>query len=244
MNMSPDVDAHVLRGTRATDLRAARVDAPLRKNHLLATLHADARVADPRLEAQFDALVEQARQEARAAGWQEGLEAGLRAAARDAQVQQQAYQDRAAAELLAMSQSLQAAVRALAHAADALDTRVMPSYAHVAREVADMVIALAETVVARELTFDSLRLTDTIATLVAELPMSSALTLIVSPESAAVLNDLEPPLSALLGRSTTVIVEHTMTPGDVRVCSGATEVRQLIAESFERIRIAMTQVAS
>ncbi len=235
MNSSTSSPARseILRGSNATQVSLARLDADLRRNPYATGGFADPRLVDPTLEAAFESAVAAARAEASADGFQRGYEDGLAAARRENEA---ALEN----ELTAMRQGEQQRQDALRHAATLLEQAAATLAAQQAaalHDVEDLVLNaafdLATTLLGRELEVAPAPVRDAIRRALTVLPGDVPVTVSVHPIDVAALGDLADITS---GRAVRIVTDTDVEPGSCVADGGATHVDASLAAAVERVR--------
>ncbi len=174
----------VLTDGAAAAARSARLDHPLRGGLM------DPLYADRNLEDVVARSAEQAREAARAqgyaAGWSQGRQAAAQAALEDAERTRRAAQD--AAELFALH--ARAALEALDEAARAQRAATCADLAEVGDAIADAAVALAASVLGRELTSLDGEVVEAVRTALRTLGTSDVTVVHVHPEDLRTLTAL------------------------------------------------------
>ena len=163
-------------------------------------------------------LVESAKQEGYAAGFEEGYAAGYTQGISDAQTH---------------VQLLGQLVQRLGHEADMLATRETTAREQIEDQVVATAVVLAETLVGRELTQIDGRGRDAIARALALAPDRGFVTARLHPADIAVLGD---PAQLEFGRSLEIVPDPSLSPGDCIVEVGACRVDARLAPALERLR--------
>jgi len=208
MNWSSDVRSRgrVLRGDQVGAVSAPRADLGVVSSRAARSLVVSGE------------LVESAKQEGYAAGFEEGYAAGYTQGIGDAQTHIQ---------LLAQL------VEKLAREADALATRETTACEQIEDQVVATAVEIAETVVGRELETLDGRGRDAIARALALAPERGLVIARLHPADLAVLGD---PAQLQLGRTLELVADPTLSPGDCILDVSACRVDARIQPALERLR--------
>ncbi len=219
MSSSRDPDP-IVRGTRATGATAARWQVDLRKP---AEVPVPAEVVDR--------VTASARTTGYAEGWAQGQREARAAAA--------AEQERVRAEQVAYEQqrvaALDRALGAVAAAAGQLERRTVPLLAELTDEVLRGAVALAETLLGRELSDAPDRSIDALRRVMSAAPETGTVTVRLHPDDVAALGagdrELDPRVQ--------LVADPTLTPGDAIAEQGTTTVDARLSEAVRRVREAL-----
>jgi len=225
--------SEILRGSDATQVSLARLDADLRRNPYAAGGLADPRLVDPTLEQAFDAAVEAARAQARADGFQQGYQDGLVAAQRE----KEATLDRERAALWDAEQARQAAfdraLAALDEAASSLAAQQADALSSVEDVVLNAAFDLATTLLGRELEIAPAPVRDAVRRALTVLPGDVPVTVTVHPVDAAAVGDLG---GITAGRVVRIVTSADVEPGSCLADGGASHVDASLGAAIERVR--------
>lgn len=223
MTSSPDLQRSVvLRGAQTQQARPARISSDLRTSPFVGRFGVDPRLVDPTLEA----VVAEAEERARAAGWEHGRQEGHEAARRDAARQLEATERRREQQ---WAQSLQA----LLLSAAALDAREAPVFHDIERSVARMAVQLAEVLVGRHLELGSCQALDAVQRALALVPRQSAAVVRVHPDAVKPLSDLS---GALHGGSVSIVPDPSVEIGGCIVEAGSRTIDAQLGPALQRLR--------
>jgi flagellar assembly protein FliH len=202
--------ATVLRGGHADVARPARMDAELSTTAFAPSQGVDARLTDPLLEG----VVERARRAAAEQGMREGHAEGYAAGLRAAAVTAAHTAAVAEAERVLLEQQreeqVRSAVQVLANAAGAFRTAEQVVLADVEDVVAELAVAIARAVLAREVELSADPGGDAVARALALAPEGCPMTVRLHPDDAATLGDLT---SVTSGRSVVVVEDPAVERG-------------------------------
>lgn len=233
----PDVSSRLLRGSLATQVPAARLDAALRVRHGAVDLSHDARLVDPTLSRAFDEVAESVRAAARAEGYAIGWAQGRRAAAEAAETEAAAQALAQARHEAAAAEALSRALRALDAAAADLERRVIAPIADLADAVTTGAFELARALLARELTLTQTPGLDAIRRALTVLPEGRPVTARLHPEDAELVRSA---IAALppgeLGREVLVVSDPAVEPSGAVVECDAARVDAQLGTALERAR--------
>jgi flagellar assembly protein FliH len=231
MTSSPE---RVLRGAPAAAAPTAPLDGVLTERRGGVELGADLRLLDPDLGRAMDALAMTVRQNAIAEGYAVGWAQGRRAAAEQAELDAAgAAQDRREAAERADA-ALAGALRALAAAADDLERRTAPVVADVTDAVLHAAVALAETLLGRELTLTATPARDAVHRALAVAPVDRPVTVHLHRDDVA-------PVAAALAQNPMAREVHLVADPDVAVhgavvACDATLIDAQLESALERVR--------
>jgi flagellar assembly protein FliH len=233
MTSSPDRRrSSVLRGAATQQVRPARISAELRTSPFVSRYGLDPRLVDPTLEA----VVADAEERARVAGWEHGRLEGQEAA-RAQIAEQYALRDEARAEQLRAQerrreQELARVVDELRHATVDLEAREAPLFGEVERSVANLAVQIAEVLVGRHLELGKWPALDAIQRALALAPRQSAAIVRVNPESTLELPDLS---DALPGGSVTIVSDPSIEIGGCVVEAGNRTIDAQLGPALQRL---------
>lgn len=223
MTSSPDEHRTVvLRGVEAEMVRPARISADLRTSPFVGRFGVDPRLVDPTLEA----IVAEAEEQARAAGWEYGRREGHEAARREAAQQLEADQQR-------HKQEWARALNGLRVSAADLDARQAPVLAEVESEVARMAVEIAEVLLGRHLELGGWQALDAVRRALALAPRQCAVVVRLHPTSAQGLTDLS---AEMLGGSVTVVPDSSIEIGGCVVEAGSRTIDAQLGPALQRLR--------
>lgn len=223
----------VLHGVSTQQARPARIFSDLRTSPFVGGFGVDPRLVDPTLEA----VVADAEDRARAAGWERGRHDGLEAARHEV-TERAAVQEQARAEQLESREDRREQV--LAQALDAfklstaeLDARQAPVFQDIERSVATMAVQIAEVLIGRHLELGEWSALDAIDRALALAPRQSAAIIRVHPDSAQDLPDLS---GALHGALVTVVADPSIEIGGCIVEAGNRTIDAQLGPALLRLR--------
>jgi len=234
--MTLSTDPHrsvVLRGAATRQARPARITADLRTSAFVGRYGVDPRLVDPTLEA----VVADAEDRARSAGWECGLKEG-RESARQEVAEQVAIEDRARAEQVQAlerrrEQELSRVVDALRLATAELDARETPVFQDIERAVATMAVRIAEVLVGRHLELGKWPALDAVHRALALAPRQSAAIVRLHPDSTLELPDVS---DAMPGGSVTIVADPSIEIGGCIVEAGNRTIDAQLAPALQRLR--------
>jgi flagellar assembly protein FliH len=183
-----------------------------------------------------EALVESAREEARASGYAAGWAQGMQ----DARAQMAADVETSRRQAAALDAQRRAdrdrAVAALATAADALETRSVPTLEQLEDVVVTMAVRIAETLVGHELAVATRPGLSALARVLALVPADEDVSVQLAPADVAELAGSEEFTELVGARAVTLVAAPGLRPGDAVARSGATEIDARIAPALERVK--------
>ena len=224
----------VLQGGVATEhARPARITSDLRTSAFVGGFGVDPRLVDPTLEA----VVADAEERARAAGWERGLIEGREAALHEVTAQA-VVQDKARAEQLELrehrrEQLVVQALEALRLRALDLDAREAPVFEDIERSVATMAVQIAEVLIGRHLELGKWSALDAVQRALALAPRQSNVIVRVHPDAVDELPDVS---SALPGGLVTVVADPSIEIGGCIVEAGNRTIDAQLGPALERLR--------
>jgi len=225
--------SEILRGSDATHVSLARLDADLRRSPYAAGGFADPRLVDPTLEQAFEVAVEAARAQARADGFQQGYQDGLAAAQRegDAALERERAALRDAEQ--ARRETFDRAIATLDAAASVLAAQQAAALHSVEDVVLDAAFDLATTLLGRELEIAPSPVRDAVRRALTVLPGDVPVTVTVHPVDAAAVGELG---DITAGRVVRVVTSADVEPGSCLADGGATRVDASLGAAIERVR--------
>jgi flagellar assembly protein FliH len=233
LSTSAPTRSGILRGTSATQVSLARLDADLRANPYATGGFADPRLVDPTLEKAFEDAVATARAEARAEGLQQGYQEGLAVAQRE----KEAALDNELAVLRQAEQERREALERTIAKLDAAASALAAQHATALHDVEDLVMNaafdLATTLLGRELEVAPAPVRDSIRRALTVLPGDVPVTVTVHPVDVAALGDLA---DITAGRAVRIVTDADVEPGSCLADGGATHVDASLAAAIERVR--------
>ena len=223
----------VLQGAAALHARPAQISADLRTTPYASRGAIDPRLVDPTLVA----VVAEAEERARAAGFErgrrEGVEVGRREAALAAEAQLRQAEAAEARRGQEWSRTLDAVRQALAD----LDARDAPVHEDVERTVASMAVEIAEVLVGRHLQLADLPALDAVHRAFALAPRQSAAVVRLHPADLARLPEGSHELAdGLPGGSVTVVADPSVERHGCIVEAGDRSIDAQLGPALERLR--------
>jgi flagellar assembly protein FliH len=223
----------ILRGSVATRVTPARIDADLRTSPYITSGFADARLVDPNLAKAFEDAVAAAGARARDEGFARGYAEGTEAAGRESA----AVLDRELALVRENDEARNAAVgRALSvleEAAQAFVSRQVVALHEFDEFLLGAALDLATTLLGRELEAADAPVRDAVRRALSVLPADLRVTVVVHPLDLAALGDLD---AVAGGRSVRIISDPGVEPGSCVADAGATHVEASLAAALDRVR--------
>lgn len=233
MTSSTEHRSVVLRGAATQQARPARISSDLRTSPFVGRFGLDPRLVDPTLEA----VVADAEDRARAAGWergrQEGMEAVREQVAAQAAVHEQARDERLQAQERRRDQELARVVDALRLSTADLEAREAPAFEDIERSVATMAVQLAEVLVGRHLELGKWPALDAVQRALALAPRQSAAIVRLHPDSTLELPDVS---DAMPGGSITVVADPSVEVGGCIVEAGNRTIDAQLGPALQRLR--------
>lgn len=235
MNSSSSAPARtaILRGSVATELTPARIDADLRTTPYGTEGFADARLVDPRLAKAFEDAVAAARAQAREEGFARGYAEGAEAARREST----ALLDHELALVRerdeARNDAVSRAIAVLSQASQELAARQVIALQDIEEFLLGAAFDLATTLLGRELEIADAPVRDAVRRALAVLPADLVVTVVVHPVDVAVLGDLD---AVAGGRSVRIVSDPGIEPGSCVADAGATHVEASLAAALDRVR--------
>jgi flagellar assembly protein FliH len=223
----------VLRGVATQQARPARISADLRTSPFVGRFAVDPRLVDPTLEA----VVADAEERARTAGWERGRQEGLKAARQEV-AEQSAIQDRARDERLQAQerrrqQELARVVEALRVATADVEAREAPLFQDIDRSVAAMAVEIAEVLIGRHLELGKWPALDAVQRALALAPRQSTAIVRIHPDSTLDLPDVS---GCVPGGSVTVVADATVEIGGCIVEAGNRTIDAQVGPALQRLR--------
>lgn len=220
-------------GVATAHARPARISSDLRTSAFVGGIGVDPRLVDPTLEA----VVAEAEECARAAGWERGLLEGREAALHEVTAQA-VVQEKARAEQLELrerrrEQVLAEAMGALRLRIADLDTREAPVFEGIERDVATMAVQIAEVLIGRHLELGKWSALDAVQRALALAPRQCTAIVRVHPDAVDELPDVS---SALPGGSVTVVADPSIEIGGCIVEAGNRTIDAQLGPALERLR--------
>lgn len=222
----------VLRGGEAALARSARMDAELRTSAFAPVTGVDARLTDPHLQSVVDRARLAAVEAGRAEGHAEGYEAGLRAAA--AQAERTAAQARAEREAAERQRDAHLArtVELLLAAANAFRTQEQVVLADVEDTVAELALSIARSVLDRELATSADPGAEAIARALALAPDDCPVVVRLHPDDALLLGELAP---VAQGRELVVVPDPAVERGGCVAEAAGRQVDTQVGPALARV---------
>ena len=223
----------VLRGVETEQARPARIFADLRTSAFVGRFGVDPRLVDPTLEA----VVADAEERARAAGWERGRHEGQQAARQEI-AEQAAEQDRARAEQVQAQErrrelELARIVDELRVATADLEAREAPYFGDIERSVATVAVQIAEILVGRHLELGKWPALDAVHRALALAPRHSAAIVRLHPDSTLELPDVS---GALSGGTVTIVADPSVEIGGCIVETGSRTIDAQLGPALQRLR--------
>lgn len=250
-----------LSSDEANALTVARLDYDLADGPLAQGSTMDPRIVDPLLEELVSNAVAEAEAQARARGYEDGYTQGREQLVEEIRQQleretaemraevaqmrealQRAHEDeeaRRAAENLRLQALMHEATETLRSAVTALEATVIPRYEEVGRDLTDVVLALVEDLLGRELAADGAHVVGVVTRALAEIPGRSEVSIAMHSADIDLLRQFDVDLSEALGRPVDVIADDSIDRHGAVVISGSTQVDAQIRSSLERLREAL-----
>ena len=223
----------VLRGVASEEARPARLSADLRTSPFVNRLGLDPRLVDPTLEA----VVAEAEDRARVAGWEVGRAEGLEAARQEVVERIAAHEKALTAQVRAeqsrRDQELARAVVALQRSAADFDAREAAALADLDSAVADLAAQIAEVLVGRHLELGEWSAHEAVLRALALAPRHSVAVVRVHPESTLRLQEVS---DAVPGGSVTVVSDPAVEPGGCVVEAGHRTIDAQVGPALQRLR--------
>ncbi len=223
----------VLRGVATQHARPARISADLRTSPFVGGFGVDPRLVDPTLEA----VVADAEERARAAGWERGRSEGLAAARQEIAKQVAAHEAVHAAQMQAeqsrRDQELARAVAALRLSAADFDAREATVMADLDHSVATMAVQIAELLVGCHLELGKWSAREAVLRALALAPRQSVAVVRLHPDSTLELPDVS---GAVPGGSVTVVADPLIEAGGCVVEAGNRTIDAQVGPALRRLR--------
>ncbi len=233
MTSSTEHRTVVLRGAATARVRPARISSDLRTSPFVGRFGVDPRLVDPTLEA----VVADAEDRARAAGWergrQEGREAGRKEIAEQAVIRDRARAEQVQAQERRREQELARAVDALRLSTADLEAREAPVFEDIKHSVATMAVQIAEVLVGRHLELGKWLALDAVQRALALAPRQSAAIVRLHPESTLELPDVS---GAVPGGSVTIVADPSIEIGGCIVEAGNRTIDAQLGPALQRLR--------
>jgi flagellar assembly protein FliH len=223
----------VLQGIATQQARPARITSDLRTSPFVGRFGIDPRLVDPTLEA----VVADAEERARAAGWErgrhEGREALLLEVTEEAAAKEKARAAQQDSRELRREQVLAQALEALHRRTAELDTLEAPAFQEIERSVASMAVRIAEVLVGRHLELGKWSALDAVQQALAMAPRQSAAIVRVHPDSVRELPDVS---LAMPGGSVTIVADPSIEIGGCVVEAGNRSIDAQLGPALDRLR--------
>jgi flagellar assembly protein FliH len=222
----------VLRGAATQQARPARISADLRTSPFVGRFGVDPRLVDPTLEA----VVADAEERARTAGWergrQEGREAAWQEIAQQAAAQDRARADQVKAQERRREQELMRVVDALRVSTADLEAREAPVFRDIEHAVATMAVQIAEVLIGRHLELGKWLALDAVQRALALAPRQSAAIVRLHPDSTLDLPDVS---GAVPGGSVTIVADPSIEIGGCIVEAGDRTIDAQLGPALQRL---------
>jgi flagellar assembly protein FliH len=212
----------VLRGVETQQVRPARISADLRTSEFVGRFGVDPRLVDPTLEA----VVAEAVEQARVAGWEQGRSEGREAARQEASAQVDAAERRREQEWVRTLSALHVST------AD-LDARQAPAFQDIDSTVAMMAVEIAEVLLGRHLELGNWQALDAVRRALALAPRRSSAIVRLHPDSIRGLADIS---DAVPGGSVTIVPDSSVEIGGCIVEAGDRTIDAQLGPALERLR--------
>jgi len=219
----------VLSGAATRQVRPARISADLRTTAFASGAGVDPRLVDPSLIA----VVAEAEERARRAGWEQGRLDGLEAGRREAAAEESGRARQAAAEAARREQAFAAALSAVRLAATELDARDAVVFESIDHTVATMAVEIAEVLIGRYLELDGIPALDAVQRALALAPRQSEAVLRLHPDTVALLPELG---DAMPGGSITIVPDPTVDLHGCIVEVGDRTIDAQLDAALQRLR--------
>lgn len=227
----------VMRGSDAPAVRPARLGADLRSTPWVSSHGADPRLCDPALEAVVAEAAALAADEARSAGFEDGLRAGLEEgrerARRELEAELAARADREEQERQERAARLAATLATLAQAATAFSHRELPVVEELHRTGAAMAVEIAEVLVGHHLEVAGCPARDAVERALAHTARGAAAVVRLHPEDAQALSEGD---AVAPGRTLTLVADPAVERGGCVVESGERRIDTQIGPALQRVR--------
>jgi len=223
MTSSPDLfRTVVLRGVETQQARPARISADLRTSEFVGRSGVDPRLVDPTLEA----VVAEAVEQGRIAGWEQGRSEGREAGRQEAAAQMDASERRHEQEWVQTLSALRVSIAAL-------DARDAPVFQDIDSSVARMGVEIAEVLLGRHLELGNWQALDAVRRALALAPRQSAAVVRLHPDSARGLADIS---GSVPGGSVTIVPDSSVEIGGCIVEAGDRTIDAQLGPALQRLR--------
>jgi len=223
MTSSPDLfRTVVLRGVETQQARPARISADLRTSEFVGRSGVDPRLVDPTLEA----VVAEAVEQARVAGWEQGRSEGREAGRQEAAAQMDAAERHHEQEWVQTLSALRVSIAAL-------DARDAPVFQDIENAVAAMAVEIAEVLVGRHLEVGKGSALDSVRRALALAPRQSAAIVRLHPDAMPQLSDVT---GALPSGSVTIVADASIEIGGCIVEAGNRTIDAQLGTALQRLR--------
>lgn len=223
MTSSPELHRSVvLRGVDTEHARPARIFSDLRTSPFVGRHGVDPRLVDPTLEA----VVAEAEERARAAGWEHGRAEGHATARHEVVQQQEIFERRRQQEWVQVLDSVRLSVASL-------DAHQSPIFGDIDSSVARMAVQIAEVLIGRHLELGDFQALDAVQRAMALAPRRSDAIVRIHPDSTQGLPDIS---DAMPGGSVTVVVDPTIEIGGCIIEAGDRTIDAQLGPALQRLR--------
>jgi flagellar assembly protein FliH len=230
MTSSPELHRTVvLHGVATQQARPARISSDLRTSPFVGRFGVDPRLVDPTLVA----VVAEAEERARAAGWERGRQEGLEAALQEVAEQEQARAEKQEAQQDRHEREWAQVLAAMRLSIADLDARDAPVFADIDRSVATMAVQIAEVLVGRHLELGKWPALDAVQRAIALAPRQSVAIVHVHPDAALELPDVS---DALPGGSVKVVADPSIEFGGCIIEAGNRTIDAQLGPAIQRLR--------
>ncbi len=218
----------VLHGVEPQHAPPARITADLRTSPFAGRPWVDPRLVDPSLVA----VVAEAEEHARRAGWERGLLEGREAARQEVAARDRARAQQADAETARRDNEWAQLLAAVRAGVAALDARDAPIFRDVDHTVATMAVQIAEALVGRHLEVGELPALDAVQRALALAPRHSEAIVRLHPDDARRLPDLS---DALPGGAVQVVADPSVEVGGCIVEAGNRTIDAQLGPALRRL---------
>jgi flagellar assembly protein FliH len=211
---------HVLRDERVAVARTARFDVDLRKRQPPPA----EQMAEWRAEAEAAGY---------AAGWAQGRREAQAAAIAQADKDAQAVEDVMAATV----QQIEQIMHTVARAATGLEQRMVPAVQDIENMIAETALAIAESILGRELAVSKDPGREAIARALALAPEQRPVTVRLNPMDRMTIGLSDGTTEMVMdGRTITLVDDRSLKPGDVVAVCDATTIDARLGPALDRVR--------
>jgi len=233
-------ESQLIEDGRAVELEPARLDYALRGTPLVVHVRGDARIVDAGLAEAVEIAALQAADLAHAEGLAQGYREGREVIEKE-MCSQYAIDRRRDEESVAQTiQVLHTTIRTFESAISRVESLHASHYEQTGAQIGDVVYALVEALLGRELEADRIHVIDALGRAVGQLPQGSPLQVRLHPAAITTLNEHGIDLAEFLSREVRIHADDSIEPGCAVVNSEFCHVDARLRSALDRLKKAIS----